>query len=215
MPQLNLTNDWKKINPQAFWGDIAACDHVLQIYENENVFIDLLEGYVAGGFRAGDCVIVIATSVHLNALEDKLISVGFNISALKASDQYIALNAQETLARFMVHGWPDRNRFIKTASELIARARKSKRQVRAFGEMVAILWAQGNHGATIHLEQLWNQFCATESLCLFCAYPQSGFTEDAQESMKHICGHHTKMVTSFGMPKTEIAYSTMTSQKPG
>ena len=35
-------------------------------------------------------------------------------------------------------------------------AQNGSRQVHAFGEMVALLWAQGNHKATIRLEELWD-----------------------------------------------------------
>lgn len=32
------TKDWEKTNMQVFWGEIAPCDHVVQIYENDEVF---------------------------------------------------------------------------------------------------------------------------------------------------------------------------------
>ncbi len=210
---MSETLEWKKSSPQTFWGEVAQSDHVLQIYKDENAFLDLLEEYVRGGIMAGDGIIVIATSTHLNALEDRLISDGYNISTLKVNDQYLALNAHETLAKFMVNGWPDKHLFMKTVSQLIVRVRKKNRQIRAFGEMVAILWEQGNRAATIHLENLWNQFCATDSFCLLCAYPQCAFPDEAHQSMVHICGQHNRQVTGVGKPKSEILYSSPTTKK--
>jgi hypothetical protein len=60
--------------------------------------------------------------------------------------------------------------------------------------MVALLWAQGHSGATVHLEHLWHALCAAESFALFCAYPKNGFTQDAAASMQEICEAHSKVI---------------------
>jgi hypothetical protein len=200
------TNSWNHANTNVFWGEIAPSDHVVQIYEDTQVFIDMLEGYVSGGIKAGDCVIVIATSAHLTALETRLKADGFNVFDLALRDQYIPLDAEETLAKFMIGNWPDPNLFRHMVTGLIHRAKRNKRPVRAFGEMVALLWAKGSNGATVQLEHLWNNFCETESLTLFCAYPKSGFTENASESIMHICSSHSKMIAGFGKVNEEILY---------
>jgi hypothetical protein len=72
--------------------------------------------------------------------------------------------------------------------------------------MVAILWAKGQVGATVRLEQLWNKFCQRESFCLFCAYPQSGFTQDASESLGHICSAHSKVIASGEVGMNDIFF---------
>jgi len=189
---------WSTASTQVFWGEIAPCEHVVQIYENDDVFLDLLGGFVSGGVNMGEAVIVIATTSHLEGLETRLESLGLNVLSLRSNNQYIPLDAAETLSRFMVNGWPDENLFNHVVSELIVKAKEDGRQVRAFGEMVAMLWAKGQVGATVRLEQLWNKFCENEAFCLFCAYPESGFTQDASESLMHICGAHSRMIAGVG-----------------
>ena len=205
--------DWQLSKTDVFWGEIAPCDHVVQIYEDNNVFMDMLAGYVGGGINAGDCVIVIATKAHLDGLNDRLKDHGVHIEGLIAGDHFIPLDAEETLSKFMVNGWPDEDLFMQVVSKLIARARKNNRKVRAFGEMVAILWAQGLSGATVQLDYLWNKFCEQETLCLFCAYPKSGFTQDMNTSIMHICGSHSKIICGTDKPLTEIMYKTTEVQK--
>lgn len=208
-------NSWQTSGMQVFWGEMAPCDHIVQIYEDDRVFLDLLDGFVSDGIKADDCVIVIATAEHLNVLEDRLTRRGYDVFDLKLRDQYIPLNAEETLAKFMVNEWPDEVLFTYLITTLIGRARKMKRQVRAFGEMGALLWAQGHNGATVQLEHLWNGICETEGLCLFCAYPRSGFTQDAHASMLSICGSHSKMITDFGISETEIFFKSIEQKKTG
>jgi len=215
MEKLKTNESRRKSNMQVFWGEIAPCDHVVQIYEDDRVFLDLLDGFVSGGFKADDCVIVIATAEHLIALEERLGIHGYNVFELKLRDQYIPLDAEETLAKFMVNGWPDEVLFTYLITTLITRAHKMKRQVRAFGEMVALLWAKGHSGATVQLEHLWNRICETEGFCLFCAYPRSGFTQDAEDSMMNICKTHSKMITDFGVSKTEIFFKSIEQKKAG
>src|SRR5437868_4467501 len=108
MNSLNRNNKdgWTKTSNQVFWGEIAPCEHVVQIYENDDAFLDLLTGYVSGGVNVGDAVIVIATSQHLTGLEERLLSLGHNVQKLIANSQYIPLDADRTLSKFIVNGWP-------------------------------------------------------------------------------------------------------------
>lgn len=185
-----------------FWGEISPCEHLVQIYNNDTAFLDALEGFVGGGIKTGDGVITIATPEHQAALAHRLDSRGIDVAAAMASDQYIALDAQEMLSKFMVPlggtQWPDHKRFENAVNELLTRATKGPdgktRRVRAFGEMVALLWEQGNAGATIRLEYLWHDFCQKKAFCLFCAYPRSCFTQNADESMNQICAAHSKVM---------------------
>ena len=202
-----LTNEatWQQSRADIFWGEIAPCDHVVQIYENDNVFIDSLAGFVGGGISAGDSCIVIATQAHLKALEKRLTDFGVHPESLK-DDRYFPLDAEETLSKFMVDGWPNEKLFNETVSSVLSKAGFRKRRIRAFGEMVALLWAQGLNGATVQLEHLWNKFCEEKSFCLFCAYPKSGFTEDINNSFAKICCAHTKMIDGSRKQIAQIIY---------
>jgi hypothetical protein len=181
---------------KVFWGELAASDHLVEIYADEAGFLESLAGFVGAGIRHGEGVIVIGTAVHLQAMRVRLATLGINLDLATYEDQYIPLDAEETLARFMVGGWPDAVRFRELVTSLLKRAGKNGRRVRAFGEMVAILWARGQNGATVCLEHLWNEFCREAGFCLFCAYPRSGFTQNAEISIKEICAAHSKVVAN-------------------
>jgi hypothetical protein len=180
----------------AFWAELSACEHFVQIYEADDVFVDTLVGFVSGGLKEGHAAVVIATPVHRQELERRLTEMGLDVAAARACDQFICLDAEETLAKFMVDGWPDKDRFTSVVSDLLDRARRNGRQVRAFGEMVAVMWAKGYHGATVQLEHLWQHICQSESFALFCAYPKAGFTENASASIAKVCAAHSKVLAA-------------------
>ena len=177
----------------AFWGELAPCDHLVQIYEDETRFMETLEHFVGDGLWRGEAVVLIATSSHLTWLESRLRESGYDIGTARADDQYIALDAASTLAEFMVDGWPDDERFFRVIGSVIARAKRDGRNMRAFGEMVALLWAQGHNGATVRLEHLWNELIEQQALALFCAYPRIGATRDLTEALADVCAAHSKV----------------------
>jgi hypothetical protein len=177
-----------------FWGEIAPCEHLVQIYQSDDVFLDTLEGFVAGGLRAGEGVVVIATSDHLRALNDRLRANGVDVDLPSLRDQYIALDAERVLPMFVLNGWPDDYLFEQIVTSVLSRAGRGGRRVRAFGEMVALLWKQGHNGATVRLEHLWNKMCQEKGFSLFCAYPRIGFTQDCDASIKEICAAHSRVV---------------------
>jgi MEDS: MEthanogen/methylotroph, DcmR Sensory domain len=191
---MSTTRETKDQRFDIFWGEIAPCEHLVQIYASDDIFLDSLEGFVAGGIKADDGVIVIATAAHLGHLHHRLTERGLHVNLACANDQYIPWEAESALSKFMVDGWPDENLFAEFVKELITRAGKNGRRVRAFGEMVALLWAHGNNGATVRLEHIWHRFCTEYAFSLFCAYPRIGFTQDVAASIQEICAAHSKIV---------------------
>jgi len=194
---MNHMANWRQLGAEIFWGEIAPCEHLVQIYEEDGAFLDCLAGFVSGGLKAGEAVIIIASAAHRHSLEFRLRAQGVNLAAAVMEGQYFAFDAEQSLSKFMVEGWPDENLFNHFVNSLLARARgKNDRRVRAFGEMVAVLWAEGHNGATVRLEHLWHQFCGKAAFSLFCAYPRTGFTQDADASIRAICAEHSKVIAA-------------------
>jgi hypothetical protein len=187
-------NAVRKPSSRAPWSALAAGEHSVQIYADELAFLDRLEGFVSGGIIAGEGVVVIATAPHLHDLEKRLRSKWLEIDRARRDERYIALLAEEVLGKFMVDGHPDEARFEAGLEPLLARARGEGRKVRAFGEVVALLWDQGNSSAALELERLWNELLERERFSLFCAYPRSCFTYDGEASFRAVCAAHSRMM---------------------
>jgi len=179
---------------EVIWDDASASEHAVLLYSNQSLLIDALEGFASGGLRAGESVIIIATQAHRAALERRLRVRGYDLDQARAEDRYIALDAEATLRELMEGGWPNDSGFKQFACRLLARARGDGRRVRAFGEMVAILWDQGQPEATVRLEEMWNQLQAEDEFSLFCAYPQASFPPAAGGKLVEICEQHSRII---------------------
>ena len=155
---------------------IGTDEHFVQFYESDEFLLNAASSYIGAGLGAGAACIVIATKDHRQGLEKLLRANGLDLSVVRRQGKYFALDAQETLARFMVDGAPDPALFTRVIGDQIAQAAKNGRRVHVFGEMVALLWTEGNYDAAIAVEALWNELrSTTPSFSLFCAYPMQGF----------------------------------------
>jgi signal transduction histidine kinase len=144
---------------------------------------------------------VIATPEHRAGLEARLAAGGLDLSAARARAEYIALDAAETLSRIMLAGAPEPGRFAEVVGGVIAQAEQGGRHVRAFGEMVALLWAEGNAAAAIRLEELWNDLrdATATPFSLCCGYPMQGFASEANGApFADICARHSHVIPAEG-----------------
>jgi anti-sigma regulatory factor (Ser/Thr protein kinase) len=102
------------------------------------------------------------------------------------------LDAAETLAGFMADSGPDRARFRQVVGGVIERAGRGGRGVRAFGEMVALLWEAGDVAGAIELESLWNDLAHHFQFSLYCAYPLSLLEANGDlDAINQVCRHHS------------------------
>jgi len=67
----------------------------------------------------------------------------------------------------------------------------SKRSVRAYGDMVGLLWQQKQFPAAIRLEQLWHKLSQECDFALLCGYPIDIFAPDSDNAVVDalLCAH--------------------------
>ena len=193
---------WGRETERPFHSDVtgrAVSAHAVQFYEDDAVFIESLSEFVGAALGAGGACIVIATDRHVRNLIEHLSSNGIEMSRVLAEGRYIALDAHDILSRIMVQGRPDARQFWDVVEPVVKRAAGSLRHgtISAFGEMVAILWAEGKHEAAIELEHHWNDLLNQYEINLLCAYPIGSFARhDFSDMFRTICSQHTAVVPS-------------------
>src|SRR5712692_5208876 len=117
--------------------------HVVQFYDHDQrLLMTNVSRYLGEGLRRGEGLIVIATTGHSKGFIQQLKQDGTDPEEAVREGRLAFRDAEETLARFMVAGQPDWERFENTAGALIreVRARSGDKGVRAYGEMVDLLW---------------------------------------------------------------------------
>jgi hypothetical protein len=170
--------------------------HVVDFYTDDSELIASVAGHVTAVLRAGGVAVIVATSDHRAALEEALTAAEVDVDRLRAEGRYLSFDAATMLARLMVDGHPDPARFTTLIGGVIAAASAGGRPVHAFGEMVAILWAEAKVGAAIELESLWNDLGRQRDFHLQCAYPFASVAIIGDlAATRHMCHQHDVVLT--------------------
>ena len=175
--------------PVRFWGISSPREHLIEVYKSESAFVDGLVEFASYGLAAGEAFVMIASSDHRDAVEHALCERGHELD----TDAFIALDAEAMLSRIMVDGELDAQRFETVIGAVLARASAGGRPVRAFAEMIALLWMQGQHEAGMRIEELWNLMLWRYPLSIFCACPRLGATREINEDFAHVCAAHSQV----------------------
>src|SRR5258706_524083 len=176
-------------------GEPAMNGHAVQFYERESYLLDSVTEYIGSALRAASAGILIATPPHRDGVAQRLTARGLDVTGAAALGRYVAIDARDTLDRFMVGGWPDPARFDDAIGALIAKTRERAPKVFAFGEMVALLGGEGNRGAAIGLEELWNELATRQPFSLLCAYPIEAFRDTSHaKPFRDMSAAHTHVI---------------------
>lgn len=177
--------------------DAGPRDHVVQFYQDDADLAGQVGSYLREAVCGGGVAIVIATASHRDLFRERLSASGADMTAATASGAYLELDAGDTLRRFMGGGTPDRARFDATIGHVIRAAGAQDRQVRAYGEMVALLWDQGLVTGAIELESMWNDLGRAEAFSLHCAYPLNSVADPGRSrGLAEVCLQHASVLES-------------------
>lgn len=169
-------------------------DHAVNFYDRDDDLLAAVVDYAAQALRLGERLVVVATGPHRRALDTALVDLGVDPHRARETGRYVALDAAETLATFMVDGSPDPGRFTASVGATVAAARADGSTVRAFGEMVALLWDSGNVTAAVELEALWNDLGQQHEFSLLCGYPVAALDQAPLADVSRVCDLHSAVV---------------------
>ncbi len=158
--------------------------HFVRFYEDEALLADEIAEHLLAALAQQGSAILIAAPARVAALLPRLPTATL--------ERLVVRDAAGTLAAICVDGWPDDARFDAVVGALVRSSRATGAPLHAYGEMVALLCADGRFEAAVRLEQLWNALAEQTTFSLFCAYPWSLFpTVELANSFAAICQAHT------------------------
>jgi signal transduction histidine kinase/ActR/RegA family two-component response regulator len=175
----------------------VSSSHFVQLYEDDNFLVDIVARQIGDGLEAGDGAIVIASRTHRAAIGKRLRARGLDLDTMAEQRRFLSLDADETLTKLLVDDYPDAVRFETVIGGAIADANAAspRHYVRAFGEMVALLWADGKRDAALRLEALWNDLANRYRFSLLCGYPLNSFSGALDEQyLARVCAEHSEVI---------------------
>jgi hypothetical protein len=172
--------------------------HAVRFYENDNSLAQIVAQFLSDGLAAGSPGIIVAAPAQRGGILRELVTKSLDVVQLQRSHDLVLLDAEHTLSIFMTNGKPEAEAFKNSMCEVINRAIRGRPNctVRIYGQMVDLLWKDGQHDAAIRLEMLWNQLANTQAFSLLCGYAMGHFYKDA--NFQDICRHHTHVVSADG-----------------
>lgn len=177
-------------------------EHAVRFYQSEAFLSEAVCQFIVEGLAQSERAVVIATPAHRRAFVQHL---GAKTSSV------VIVDAEEALAQFMVDGMPSWDRFLSFIGPIISEvAGPERRKVRAYGEMVDVLWQQGKRDAAIRLEEMWNDLRSHHEFSLLCAYAIDTLYQE--HSIAEICRTHSHVLSRESVA-VEPAHVLTTLQK--
>ena len=164
----------------------TAPDHIVQLYQDQNFLGRAVCRFVGAAFANGDGIILCPTLTHWKAFLPRLEAEGVDVEAARDRGQLTVVYADELLPQFMRDGMPDPDIFRPMAVDVVGRARAAGRypRVRWWGEMVNVLWEQGDVAASMRLEDLFDQYVAKkDNVAIACSFLMDNFKGDIHERL--------------------------------
>jgi len=176
----------------------AENQHSVHFYRDDHGLCDIVARFIGEGLKLDQPGIVIATTAHRNAIARGLDIDGFDVERLRHTGDLLLLDARETLSGFLIGGKIDDACFRANVGRVIMQAHRGREQtvVRAYGEMVDVLWKDGKPQSAIRLEVLWNDLAKKHRFSLLCGYAMGNFfRETTGAGFDDVCAQHNHVVS--------------------
>lgn len=193
-------------------------DHIVQLYQDQQFLNRAVCRFAAGAIANGEGVILVPTHAHWAAFRPRLEAEGVNVNTAISSGQLTVVDADELLPRFMKDAMPDAPVFLGLAADVIHNARGQGRfpKVRWWGEMVNLLWEQGNVAASMSLEDQFDRLAHHHEIAIFCSFVMDNFNNEVHSQLLPRLGqNHSHLIPVEDYARLERAVSQALRQTVG
>ncbi|HEX3728369.1 MAG TPA: MEDS domain-containing protein [Opitutaceae bacterium] len=210
---LNIGEAWEGLLAGA-----GPRDHIVQLYQDQLFLNRAVCRFAAGAIANGEGVILVPTAAHWEAFSPRLEAEGVDVKAAQARGQLTVVDADELLPRFMRDSMPDAPVFLGLAKNVITDARDQDRypKVRWWGEMVNLLWEQGNVAASMGLEDQFHHLAHHHEIAIFCSFVMDNFNSEVHSRLLPRLGqNHSHLIPVEDYARLERAVANALRQTVG
>jgi signal transduction histidine kinase/CheY-like chemotaxis protein len=171
--------------------------HTVQFYEDPDYLCRVVADFMVIGLDAGQPAIVVASRNRCDSITKCLGTLGCDAGRLQSDGRLTVLDARAALPAITSGRRIDRDRFRKRIGAELAKlaAARPRSTIRAYGELVDVLWGIGNHEGALRVEELWHEMALEYPLSLLCGYSIDHFCRDEHELQMHeVCAWHTHVL---------------------
>ncbi len=192
---------------------MAVCEHLVQFCDTEDELINAVVPYLAAGLDADEAVLVIATEPHRLAFEQMLTAGDSDIESAITAGTYVSVDAIELLGQLLdaEGGTISADKFGAGVGTLVRRQLATGRSLRAYGELVALMWDRGDDAAAVALEELWSRLQRDDQFTLFCGYPGTD-APTYPAALRQVCRSHASMLPAIAEPDPPLGTATAGAQ---
>lgn len=173
---------------------LSPLNHICEFYPTAADRIRSICQFIVPGIIQGEAAIVIATFENLEMLKSSLILYAIDLQEVIESGQLILLDANKTLEKFIRNDFIDYFLFFNLVHEMLENVQRNFSKIRAYGEMVDIVYKTKNIDLTLELESLWADVSLQYKFSLLCGYTADSF-RGHHYHIKKICSSHTHLIS--------------------
>lgn len=190
--QAHASPSWKELlaNP-------GPEGHIVQLYQDADFYGEAISHFAAEGFARGESIILVATAPNWDNISARLTRKGFELEKLFRRGQLTVLDAEQTLPKFLAGNMPDPKIFKPFARATIEKARVGGKfpRVRWWGEMVNVLYVNGNARASTRMEEFFDDIAHEQSIAVFCSFLMDKYDRKIYDgAFGDICRTHAHVI---------------------
>ena len=212
-PKTTRSTSWREL-----LADPGENGHIVQLYQDDNFYGEAISHFAAEGIARGESIILVATKPNWANISRRLEAKGSDTNELFRRGQLTLLDADATLPKFMAGNMPDAEIFKPLAKETIAKARAGGKysRVRWWGEMVNVLYANGNLRGSNRLEELFDEVGREESVPVFCSFLMDKFDPKIYEEVfGNVCHTHSHVIPAHDYVRHRLVVNRAISEVIG
>jgi hypothetical protein len=175
--------------------DLRKHEHAVKFYGTDQSLFDTVATFLGEGLAGGHPAIILATPPHRQGILEGLEARLIDVRRAQEIGSLVVRDAETTLDLLLVEGQPDPTCFEEHVGGLLGAVEQQHpgRMIRAYGEMVNILWTTGQADAAITLEMFWNRLAMTRRFALICGYAMGQFYKQSAQ-YETVCKQHSHVV---------------------
>jgi anti-sigma regulatory factor (Ser/Thr protein kinase) len=168
--------------------------HAVHFYEDDAQLAQTVGQYLGEAVTSGALAFVVATDPHRVAFERALQTAGLRANV---PGEISWLDPRALLRDLVRNGQIDDDAFMRVIGSKFRIAHETGRPLWVYGELVSLLWEQGEIVSALRLEELWNHLAAEIPVSVLCAYQRDRVQADGHGTVEEVCALHSSVISAW------------------